>query len=197
MRALIMAGGAGSRLGMGEKPLISVCGRPMIGYVTETFRLAGCEPVVVASSKTPMTMNWCRAHGIAVMRARCNGFVEDMVAAVSELEETGPVIVSVSDIPCLKPEIVTLVCETYAREGRDALSTWVPARLVSSCRGSMPYRQQVGGTDACPAGINILHGDSITAEQDEYQLLLDEPCLALNINTPKDLERAEAFLASR
>jgi adenosylcobinamide-phosphate guanylyltransferase len=197
MRALIMAGGAGSRLGMGEKPLLSVRGRPMIGYVTDAFRRAGCEPVVVASSKTPMTMNWCRAHGIAVMRAGCTGFVEDMIAAVSELEETGPVMVSVSDIPCLTPKIITTVCETYARAGRDALSTWVPARLVSSCRGSMPYREQVGGTDACPAGINILRGDGIAAEQDEYQLLLDEPCLALNINTPEDLARAEAFLASR
>ncbi len=197
MRALIMAGGAGSRLGRGEKPLLSVCGRPMIAYVTEAFRCAGCEPVVVASSKTPMTMNWCRAHGIAVMRARCDGFVEDMVAAVSDLEETGPVIVSVSDIPCLNSEIVSVVLETYAREGRDALSTWIPARLVTSCRGSMPYREQVGGTDACPAGINILRGDSIATEQDEFQLLLDEPCLALNINTPEDLARAEAFLASR
>ncbi len=197
MRALIMAGGAGSRLGRGEKPLLSVCGRPMIGYVTEAFRRAGCEPVVVASAKTPMTMNWCRAHGIAVMRARCDGFVEDMVAAVSDLEETGPVIVSVSDIPCLNPEIVTLVLETYAREGKDALATWIPARLVTSCRGSMPYREQVGGIQACPAGINILRGDRIAAEQDEYQLLLDEPCLALNINTPEDLARAEAFLASR
>jgi adenosylcobinamide-phosphate guanylyltransferase len=58
----------------------------------------------------------------------------------------------------------------------------------------MPYREQIGGTDACPAGVNILRGDGIGAEQEEFALLLDEPGLALNVNTREDLARAEAFL---
>ena len=33
MRALIMAGGAGSRLNLGEKPLILINNQPMIGYI--------------------------------------------------------------------------------------------------------------------------------------------------------------------
>lgn len=196
MRALIMAGGAGSRIAMGEKPLISVCGRPMIGYVTDAFCLAGCEPVVVASDKTPMTMNWCRARGIAVVRARCAGFIDDMVAAVRDLDETGPVIVSVSDIPCITPAVITSVIEAYHDCGKDALSAWVPARLVRSCRGGMPYREQVDGMEACPAGVNLLRADHIGEEQDECRLLLDEPRLALNVNTREDLARAELFLKS-
>jgi adenosylcobinamide-phosphate guanylyltransferase len=196
VRALIMAGGAGSRLAMGEKPLISVCGRPMIGYVTEAFRSAGCEPVVVASHKTPMTLNWCRAQGICVVKARCSGYIDDMVGAVSDLDETGPVIVSVSDIPCITPAVISSVIAAYRDCGKDALSTWVPARLVKSCRGGMPYREQVEGMEACPAGLNILRGDRISSEQDECRLLLDEPRLALNVNTRDDLARAESFLKS-
>ncbi|NMB77873.1 MAG: NTP transferase domain-containing protein [Methanomicrobiales archaeon] len=196
MRALILAGGAGSRLNRGEKPLVTVGGQPMIRYVAEAFRKAGCEPVVVGSSKTPMTMNWCRAQGIPAIRAPGEGFIDDMIIAVTSLEETGPVLISVCDIPCITPEIIRQIIGSYESCEKEALSTWVPARLVTTCRGSMPYREVVGGTDACPCGVNILRGRNIEEEQDEFRLLLDEPRLALNINTPADLERAGLFLIS-
>lgn len=195
MRALIMAGGAGSRLGMGEKPLITVGDQPMISYVIDAFVVAGCEPVVVASARNPMTMNWCRARGVAVARAAGDGFVEDMVKTVQDLEEEAPVIVSVSDIPAITPDIIHLIIEQYRACGKDALSTWVPSHLVRSCRGGMPYREPVGGIEACPAGINILKSDRIACEQEEFRFLMDEPRLALNVNTPEDLARAESFLA--
>jgi len=194
MRALIMAGGAGSRLGSGEKPLTQICGRPMISYVADAFRSAGCEPVVVVSSNTPMTANWCRAQGIAVVRMEGNGFVEDLICAVHILEEDKPVIIGVSDIPCITPEIIAIILRSYHNCGKDALSTWVPAHRVKSCREGMPYHEQIGGVDACPAGVNILRGNVIDAEQEEFAFLLDEPRLALNVNTREDLARTEAFL---
>jgi adenosylcobinamide-phosphate guanylyltransferase len=178
MRVLIMAGGAGSRLGLGEKPLIPVCDRPMISYVINAFLAAGCEPVVVASQKTPMTMNWCRAHGITVVRAGGDGFIEDMEKA---------------DIPCIDADTILTIIERYKSCGKDALSTWVPADLVKSCRGSMPYREQIGDIEASPAGINVLRGDRIDREQEEFRLLLKEPRMAMNINTREDLDRAELF----
>jgi adenosylcobinamide-phosphate guanylyltransferase len=196
MRALIMAGGAGSRLSQGEKPLTPVCGSPMISRVIDAFRTAGCEPVVAVSPKTPMTANWCRAQGVAVVRTEGVGYVEDMVSAVRNLDEDNPLIISVSDIPCIIPANVTTILSSYHQCCTDALSTWVPAHRVKSCRGGMPYHKQVGGIEACPAGVNILRGDRIGAEQDEFELLLDEPRLALNVNTREDLARAEAFLTT-
>ena len=195
MRALIMAGGAGSRLARGEKPLIPVCNRPMISYITDAFRTAGCEPIVIVSPKTPMTANWCRAHGIAAIRTGGYGYVEDMVCAVHNLEEDRPVIISVSDIPCITPGIITTIISSYSDCGKDALSTWVPAHNLQSCCGGMPYHEQIGDTEAFPAGVNILRGDNIASSQDEYALLLDDPRLALNVNTREDLDRAELFLS--
>jgi len=194
MRALIMAGGAGSRLGRGEKPLIPVCDRPMISFITDAFRSAGCEPIVAVSPKTPMTANWCRAQGIVIIRTGGNGYIDDMVQAVKDLDEDSPVIISVSDIPCITPGIITTIIRSYTDCGRDALSTWVPADNVQALCGGMPYREQIGGTDAFPAGVNILRGDIIAYRQDEFALLMDEPRLALNVNTREDLARTEAFL---
>jgi adenosylcobinamide-phosphate guanylyltransferase len=168
----------------------------MISYITDAFRSAGCEPVVAASSKTPMTVNWCRAQGIAVMRTGGDGYIEDMVSAVRNLDEDKPLIISVSDIPCITPAIITTILRCFDHCGKDALSTWVPAYRAKSCRGGMPYHEQVGGVDACPAGVNILQGACIDTEQEEFAFLLDEPRLALNVNTREDLARTEAFLVA-
>jgi adenosylcobinamide-phosphate guanylyltransferase len=197
MRALIMAGGAGSRLGRGEKPLTLVCGKPMISYITDAFHTVGCEPIVVVSPMTPMTANWCRAQGIAVVRTGGEGYIEDMTSAVQQLEEKQPVLISVSDIPCINTEIITTILRSYRDCRKNALSTWVPARRIKTSRGGMPYHEQIDGVDACPAGVNILRGDGIGAEQEEFALLLDDPRLALNVNTREDLARTEAFLTAR
>jgi len=196
MRALIMAGGSGSRLGRGEKPLTLVSGKPMISYITDAFSSVGCEPIIVVSRKTPMTANWCRAQGIAVVQTAGNGYIEDMVSAVRFLEENQSLIISVSDIPCITPAIITTILRSYHGCGMAALSTWIPAHRVKSCRGGMPYHEQIGGIDSCPAGVNIICGDGIGKEQEEFALLLDEPRLALNVNTPEDLARTEAFLTA-
>ena len=189
-----MAGGSGSRLSMGEKPLISICGVPMIFYVIDAFSAAGLDPVVVASPKTPMTMNWCSAHSITFLKAEGKGFVEDMISAVQTLDEHRPLFVCVSDIPCITREIIQSVADAYHKAGKDACSAWVPAGLVHACSGGIPYREQVHGVEACPAGVNILRGDLIEQPQEELQVLLNEPGLALNVNTPADIARAEDFL---
>jgi len=194
MRSLIMAGGAGSRINLGEKPLILICGHPMIAYVIQAFQRAGCEPVVAVSPQTPMTLNWCRANGIAFCKAEGEGFVKDMVQAVRLLEEEDPLFIAVSDIPCITGGIVRSISESYDSCGKDALSTWVPAAMVKSYGGDIPYREKIDGIEACPAGINILRGDHIDEVQEEHSLLLKEPSLAYNVNTRADLAEAESFL---
>jgi adenosylcobinamide-phosphate guanylyltransferase len=194
MYALIMAGGAGSRLNLGEKPLIQICGRPLISYVIDAFRGAGCEPVVSVSYKTPMTLNWCRAHGIEFCKTEGAGYIEDMISAVGMLEEKKPLFVSAADLPGITSEIIHTITDSYCNCGKDACSVWVPAKMITSCEEAMPYREEIHGIMACPAGINILRGELIEQPQDEYQLLLEEPRLSLNVNSRADLAEAEIFL---
>jgi len=194
MHALIMAGGSGSRLNLGEKPLILIRGKPMISHVIDAFLSAGFEPVVAASPSTPMTTNWCRANNIAVCKADGDGYINDMISAIKIMDEEFPLFISVSDIPCVTSEIIRSIAEAYYSSGKDGCSAWVPVGLVNSYRGSMPYRKKVNGIVACPAGVNILRGDLIDQPQDELQVLVNEPGLALNVNTRADRIRAEDFL---
>jgi adenosylcobinamide-phosphate guanylyltransferase len=194
MHALIMAGGEGIRINLGEKPLVSVRGQPMIAYITDAFIEAGIEPVVATSSKTPMTMNWCRAQGIDVIRTAGVGYIQDMIEAVKKLDEQHPLFICVSDIPCITAETIHQIVKTYGLSGKDACSVWIPADTVRSLGCSFVYQEQICGVEACPAGVNILRGDRIEDPQDELLILLNEPGLALNVNTRDDLAIAEDFL---
>ena len=165
----------------------------MIEYITDAFTAAGFEPVVAASMKTPMTVNWCRARGIAICKAEGKGYVEDMVESVLGLEEQGPLFICVSDIPCITPDIIRFIFASYQSTGKRRLVNLDPCRLVKSCRGGMPYRETVDGIDACPAGVNVLRGDRIGEVQEECSLLIDELRLAVNVNTRQILHRPKRF----
>ncbi|WAC06042.1 MAG: NTP transferase domain-containing protein [Methanoregula sp.] len=193
MLALIMAGGKGSRLNLGEKPLVTVAGRPMIAYVIRAFEMYGCNIVAVVSEKTPMTQNWCRVSGIDLFCAKGNGYVKDMVDAVSALGEKQPVFISVSDIPCLHAGILEKIHAAYEKSGKESCSSWVPVSLVRNHRDVL-YKEKINGIEACPCGVNILRGDLIAQPQDEFSLLLDEPRLAYNVNTRTDLAFADMYL---
>jgi adenosylcobinamide-phosphate guanylyltransferase len=194
MYALIMAGGSGSRINLGEKPLISICGRPMIAYVIDAFQYCGFAPVVAASPKTPMTMNWCRAQGISYCKAEGKGYIEDMISAVEILDEQHPLFVSVSDIPCITPKIIHQIADAYFASGKDACSTWIPTDLVKVFGGTLWYLDIVNNVEACPAGINILRGDLISETQEELRILLHEPGLAINVNTRADIAKTEELI---
>jgi len=194
MRAMIMAGGAGTRLALGEKPLVTINGRPMISLVLSAFEKAGYDVVIVASPRTPFTMNWARAHEFECICASGHGYLRDILGAVKTIEETGPFFTCVSDLPCLSAEHITQIRAAYDGSGKEALSTWVPVR--SGREGvDVPYAECICGVEACPAGINILRGDLIDRPQEEEQFLIMDRHLAHNINNRADLEKVRRFFS--
>jgi adenosylcobinamide-phosphate guanylyltransferase len=188
MLALILAGGEGSRLGLGEKPLVDICGKPMIARVLDAFTAAGLEVMVVASARTPMTLNYLRAQGIPFYRAQGRGYVEDLVEAITALEVSAPFFTSVADIPCLRPEHVQTIRDAYLAQEKPALSCWVPRDICPRGGCRTEYTEMVDGVPAVPAGVNILMGEQIREPQEEYRLLIRDAALARNVNTPEDLE---------
>jgi len=196
MLALIVAGGRGTRLNRGEKPLLRICDRPMIEFIIDAFDAAGLEPIALLSPSVPQTGNWCRAHGITTFRAEGAGYVEDVTECIRALDITEPVVTSVSDIPGITPEIISSVLDAYRVAGTDACSVWVPAARVVERRATPAYVQQLKGVDAVPCGLNIVHGAKVGQAQEEAMILMDSPRLAVNVNTPEDILAAERVLLS-
>lgn len=198
MLALIMAGGEGSRLRMGEKPLVTICERPMLSYVVDAFVSAGHEVVVVASHRTPFTKNWCRAQGIALYEAEGLGYVEDIRAAAADLGGGGtPFFTCVSDLPCLAPDIVAGVEGAWRRSGAPACSTWVPRELCEEHGCRTQYTEVIDGIPACPAGINVLTAGDLDRPQEELRLLLHDRRLVFNINTREELALVQGYLSRK
>ncbi|AEA46633.1 NTP transferase domain-containing protein [Archaeoglobus veneficus] len=168
MLALVMCGGKGSRLGMGEKPLVKVCGKRLIEHVLDA--LWPCEEVLGAvTDYTPETAAFLRREGIEVVKTSGAGFVEDMCEAITSLSIAEPVLVVAADLFFLK-DVIPEVINAYYTVSTRALATAYP--------------------DGEYAGINVVDGMFLGDEQEEviYRVGRNE---VLNINTPDDLIRAE------
>jgi len=199
MDAIVMAGGFGQRLGMGEKPCVELLGKPLIAYVIDTLRASeNIDRVFVAISPvTPRTeiMIQERYKGeVRVIRTFGGNYVGDMIHAVETAETVGPVMIIMSDLPLINPEIIDLVIEKYKEEGKPALSVYVP---INVCKGAGIRPDTVFNKDGkliVPIGINILDSSQIRKEQEDFNLILDNPKLAININTVQDLQHCKDLL---
>jgi len=194
VHALIVAGGAGSRLGMGEKPLVRICGKPLISHVTDAFTRSGAEITVITSSRVPYTANWCRACGFSLFRGDGKGYVEDILECAACLELEEPFFTCVADLPGISVDLLERVEEAYGTSGRTACSVWVPSAAFDRAGTRPGYCMEVSGIRVSPSGLNILHGAYLGQDQDEVQVIIDDERLALNINTREDLIAAERFL---
>jgi len=191
--ALIMAGGRATRMRRRvEKPLLEISGRSMLGRVVDTLKhTQSIERIIVASSSnTPATAAEAKKLGVENINTPGNGFEEDMRFAISQLS-LGDVLVVSSDLPFLTVDIINRAVQKYRSSGKPALAVMAPTELYKKLRSKPGYVFKVNGRNLVPVGINILDGARINeGALEQSELIIDEEELALNVNTPKDLEIA-------
>jgi len=193
--ALVMAGGKGSRLRMGEKPLVKLFGRPLIDYVVSALLDSSADRIFVAVTKNvPMTEGWARERELAVVDTSGKGFVADMVEAVEKAGVIQPILIIMADLPLITPDLIDEIMETYEERSEPALSTHTPLNLHGRL-GRRPdslfnYRGQL----IVPSGINILDGANIREEQEDYHLIMERIELAVNVNVVEDLKLCESII---
>jgi adenosylcobinamide-phosphate guanylyltransferase len=195
MDVLVMAGGRGSRLKMGEKPLVTLFGRPLIDYVTAALQDSSVQRILVATTdNVPKTRFWAQERELEVVETAGRGFVADMVSAVQAAGVTTPIMVVMADLPLITSDLIDEIIEVYEQRPEPALSTHTPLGLHSRL-GRRPdslfnYRGQL----IVPSGINVLDGADIEKEQEDYHLILERMELAVNINVAEDLMLCEKIM---
>ncbi len=172
MPALLMCGGRGKRLGMGEKPLVRVCGKRLIEHVLDA--LLACRVFAAVTDYTPSTARFLyalRRENLSIVKTPGSGFIEDMRYAIKKLQVFEPVIVVSSDLVFFRNPIPEII-DAFISAGSPALTT----------------AYEDGGF----VGINIVDGKLIDVEQEEivYRVKRED---VLNINTPDDVRKAEAL----
>ena len=199
MDAIVMAGGLGKRLGMGEKPCIEIFGKPLIRYVVDA--LNGSKKIerifVAVAPATPNTESVilnCYGGRVKVIRTAGGNYVGDMVHAVESAGIVDPVLVIMSDLPLIRPDQIDSVISEYEKCGKPAMSVHVP---ISVCKNLGIRPDTVfnrNGNLIVPTGVNILNGKNIHQEQEDFNLVLEDTELALNINTVEDLKQCKKLL---
>ena len=195
MDALVMAGGKGSRLRMGEKPLVKLFGRPLIDYVVSALLDSSADRIFVAATENvPMTRKWALERELGVVDTKGKGFVTDMVEAVEMAGVAEPILIVMADLPLVTPDLIDEIMETYEKRPEPALSTHTPLdlhrRLGRRPDSLFNYRSQL----IVPSGINILDGADIREEQEDYHLIIERIELAVNVNVVEDLKLCESIM---
>lgn len=180
MDAVIMAGGQGLRLGMGEKPCVELLGKPLISYVIDSLeRSSYIDRIFVAvSPSTPATEKLVtEIYGDHIQAINTNGdnYVGDMVYAVESSNIREPVMIIMSDLPMVTPKLIDSIIEAYQDCGSSSMSVFVPISLCKKVgiRPDTVFNWE--GNLIVPAGINILDGKFISEEQEYHNYMLDDP----------------------
>ncbi len=204
MDAVIMAGGMGKRLGKDEKPLTPLYGKPLIQYVLEALLGSrNIERIFVATSpRVKRTNGWLddfkKDHDkVEIIHTRGEGFVHDMIAAVEEAGIRGRVLIMMADLPLVTSGLIDRIIEKYNGANSPALSVHMKLDVFTKL-GLRPDTVFHKNSDfIVPCGINILDAGSIHNEQEDYNLILEDEELAINVNTPGDLDVCERLIKKK
>jgi len=194
-RALVavLAGGAGRRMGA-AKATVELEGRPLVCFPIEAARGAGLEAVLLAKPTTPLpeldTEVWIEP---AAPR-------HPLVGLVTALERAGgrAVLALGCDLPLASPELLRWLAGVEPHEA--AVVPVVggrPQPLLArySSRALDPLREALTSEMALTAAVASLHPRWVG--EAELRRFGDPARMALNVNSPADLERAAALLARR
>jgi len=183
-----------------EKPLIKVCGKPVIEYVLAALKDAKkIDSVIVApSSCTPRTTALMKKLGVQVLETPGKDYVSDMGYAVQTLK-LGVFLAIAADLPLVTGEMVDAVVQRYERCGKPALTVAVPMEIKVKLGMSVEYSFKADDKDVVPVGINVIDGHKRYGDEwlDQDIYLMHQEELAVNINTIQELQLAERLLAQK
>lgn len=198
--ALLMAGGRGTRLkARCEKPLLDICGKPMIQWVLESLKGAKkVDDIIVAVSKhTPKTAEFVRKRALKVFQTPGMGFCYDARYAIRKLK-VDTVLTICADLPLITSEFVDKVITRYERSKKPALTVMAPLETYTSHGLSADHTFNINGRKLVPLGVNIVDGKRIMEKKlDEEVFIVDNVEPVVNVNTSRDKRIAELMLRTK
>ncbi|HYK81765.1 MAG TPA: molybdenum cofactor guanylyltransferase [Gemmatimonadales bacterium] len=198
MRGAVLAGGAARRYGGRPKGLVEVGGRRILDCVVDAVRLVtGTPPLLIANA--PEGATWRPdLHTVADARPGCGSLGGIYTAVVAG---AGPVLCVAWDMPFVASELLRALVDGSAgydaflpeSDGRRGVE---PLCAVYGPACGPAIERQLGRGDLQAIGFHaeVRVG---TLSLDRVRAFGDPAVLFFNVNTPADLERAEAVWRQR
>jgi len=201
MDALIMAGGLAQRLGCGEKSCVDLEGQPLISYIIQALQNSKyVDRIFVSVTKaTLQTKSLIEStyKNLKIIEAAEGNYVQDMIFSIKSTNVIGPIMVVMCDLPLIEADIIDDVILKYDQCEEPALSVYVPIALCKKI-GVRPDTVFHKDTKLIvPTGVNILDASDIDNEQPDYNYILNDIRLAMNVNTPEDLEKCRELIKNQ
>jgi len=196
--ALIMAGGKGTRMNSTqEKPLIEICDKPVIDYVFNALKNAkkiGAIYIAV-THRTPKTAQYIKKFSAHIVTTPGKDYVSDMGYA-TQILKLDKFLAIAADLPLITGEILDQIIERYENCGKPALTVAIPIETKIKMGMSVEYSFKMDNKDVVPTGINVIDGNKRYGDEwlDQDIFLIDQPELAINVNTPQELQIAKKLL---
>lgn len=192
--AIIMAGGLGTRLKVpNEKPIFNFKDKPLISHVIENLEESSLfDKIFIAiSPNTPNTKEYLSTiDNIDIIDTPGIDYLYDLSFILDLFEKNSPddtLLFINADLPLIDGEILKSVLDSYFKSNKDSLSVYVPVEIFDEL--GLSYSYEYNGL--VPSGLNILRSENIIQEQEE--LIISNPRLAININTLHDVDVANDF----
>jgi molybdenum cofactor guanylyltransferase len=184
----VLAGGRGRRMGR-PKALVELAGRPLIAYPLEAITAAGLEALVVAKPDSELPALDCR-----VVRERPEP-VHPLAGLVAALDAAGskPVVALAGDMPFVPAQLVAWLADLP-----DSVAVTFVGGRIHPLLGR--YGPEVAPLfeavlpDPMPLTEAVVSLDPRIVSEQEIRRFGDPERIAFNVNSPRDLARAEALV---
>ena len=197
MQALVNAGGKGTRMGKCgvEKPMHLVGDKHTVERVIDA--LSGSSHIdrvlVSVSDNTLETEQYLKSIGVETIRTSGESFMDDIHDAFRNME--GDYILTCpSDLPLLTTEVVDTFIEYFVPGTMQSAIAVVDEETVRRVGITPSYTRESGGRNWVLSGLCIMNREGTLRGDylEEYLFETNWPELAVNMNTPKELDLARS-----
>ena len=198
MQALVNAGGKGTRMGRCgvEKPMHMVGDKHTVERVIDA--LSGSSHIdrvlVSVSDNTLETERYLKSIGVETIRTSGESFMDDLHDAFRVME--GDYILTCpSDIPLLTTEVVDTFIEYFVPGTMQSAIAVVDEETVRRTGITPSYTRESGGRNWVLSGLCIMNREGTLRGDylEEYLFETNWSELAVNMNTPKELDLARSY----
>ena len=208
MIAALMCGGRGTRMNAAletEKPMLKLKGRTMVEWVLHALVGFGrFEKIVAISSlNTPKTNMFLHNHYYSwlgllnVVETAGISYSRDLSVVVNKFKPSRIFVVS-ADLPLLNSKIVQTILAKCV-PGFPCVSILLEKLFVEGFGVEPSIMIVRGKKQYCHSGITILDSSKVNRDHivKEHYIIMNEKELAINVNTTRELEIAEAMLEEK
>jgi len=121
LKAIILAAGEGTRMkAKYSKVLHTILGKPIINYVVDAYREAGCDDIVIVAGAN-MEQLKARIENVSfALQAERKGTGHAVMCAADYIEDGDDILIAYGDSPLITPETVGEIISAHEKSGAAA-----------------------------------------------------------------------------